>query len=285
MLHGDCTQLLPSSAFLWWTENNGSVTASAVTTTIKFQQKGNSLILEELFLCCLSGPREVHFSAARLPMQGLAKNDTNDNAAIPLWTHFTTECLWAKWPNCHNKSLAEFQLSLAKSVHANKQLGSALSTLSGCYDTEGKVLIWLILHCNLCPDKEIHVSYCEKVKHVIEVMLLQHDWGYCNLRLGWGTLEGLATFGTNVLVQVSTQKSLLMWNTKIFRGIIFQIIIQIITPKIHCDCVTIVIRHSQTLPANPPTVDALNEATVWHSNSEVSKAMDILLMSPKQWPD
>lgn len=138
---------------------------------------------------------------------------------------------------------------------------------------------------NFALTKRYMFPIVTKRSHVIEVMLLQHDWGYCNLSLGWGTLEGLATFGTNVLVQVSTQKSLLMWNTKIFRGIIFQIIIQIITPKIHCDCVTIVIRHSQTLPANPPTVDALNEATVWHSNSEVSKAMDILLMSPKQWPD
>lgn len=37
-------------------------------------------------------------------------------------------------------------------------------------------------------------------------MSLQHDWGYCNVSLGWGTREGLATFGTNVLVQVSTKK-------------------------------------------------------------------------------
>ena len=36
---------------------------------------------------------------------------------------------------------------------------------------------------------------------------------------------------------------------------------------------------------NPPTVAALKGATLWHGNSEVSKAMDILLMSPKQWLD
>lgn len=36
---------------------------------------------------------------------------------------------------------------------------------------------------------------------------------------------------------------------------------------------------------NPLAVDALREAMLWHSNSEVSKAMDILLMSPKQWLD
>lgn len=219
------------------------------------------------------------------PCKDSQKNDTNDNAAIPLWEHFATECLWAKWPNCHNKSLWEFQLSLAKSVHANKRLGSALSVLSGCYDTEGKVLIRFILHCKLCPDKEIHVSYCDKVKHVIEVVLLQHDWGYCKseFRVGytwgfgyiWNKCPG-ASFHSKKPFNVYS-KDLQGCNISNYYSDHYTKDALWLCYYCHPSL--------PTLPANPPTVDALNEATVWHSNSEVSKAMDILLMSPKQWPD
>lgn len=72
-------------------------------------KKGNFLIPKKLFLCCLSGPRETHSSAAPMLMQGLAKNDTIDNTAIPFW----------------------------KSIKA-KEFGVAVSMLSGWCDTEGK---------------------------------------------------------------------------------------------------------------------------------------------------
>lgn len=93
-------------------------------------------------------------------------------------------------------------------------------------------------------------------------MLLQHDWGYCNVSLGWGTLEGLATFGTNVLVQVSTKKKPFNAYHQDFQGYN----ISNYYPDHYTKDTLWLCYYCHpslpTLPANPPTVDALNEATV-----------------------